>query len=86
MGVYARDGSLNVTLVDDGPPVTTSDPGPGVYARDGSYRVTVVSGGLPTDGAVIEDQTALQIPVTGTYVDTVTFTVLNNVITEITLS
>jgi hypothetical protein len=86
MGIYARDGSLNVTLVDDGQPITTSDDMDGVYARDGSLRVTIVSGGLPADGAVVQDTDVLQIPVTGNYVDTVTFTVENNEITAITLS
>lgn len=86
MSVYARDGSLNVTLKSGEQPVTTSDTSDGVYAKDGSLRVTIVSGGIPEDGAVVQDSDALQIPVTGTYTDTVTFTVSGNAVTAIALS
>jgi len=37
MGLYAPDGSINVTLADG--------TGMGVYAPDGSYRVTLVGSG-----------------------------------------
>lgn len=85
-GVYAPDGSLRVTLVDDGPPVTVSDTSPGVYAHDGSYRVTIVGIASTGGGAVVSDSDSLQIPVTGTYVDTVTFTVSGNEVTALVLS
>ncbi|WXX18566.1 hypothetical protein ROV85_16 [Pantoea phage ROV85] len=41
---------------------------------------------VPEGSAIVADGAALQIPVTGTYVDTVTFTVAGGVITGIELS
>lgn len=54
-GVYAPDGSLNVTITnDDGLNVSTNGLGKGAYAPDGSLRVTVVQfpavTGLTVDG------------------------------------
>lgn len=41
---------------------------------------------LPATAAVVYDAEALTVTVTGTYVDTATFTVVDNAITEIVLS
>jgi hypothetical protein len=46
----------------------------------------LTGGSLPATVATVADQQALQIPVTGTYVDTVTFSVAANGVTSIVLS
>lgn len=86
MGIYARDGSIRVTSVEDGLPITVL-PHPdeagriGQYARDGSIRVTVVGYQDPTEVASIRDQESIVI---GS--DTYTFTVVNGEITNIVVS
>lgn len=56
-GVYADDGSYNVTLTAGSSREVTVDNSSGVYAADGSYRVTIVAdetgGGGPVDGSAI---------------------------------
>lgn len=54
MGLYAKDGSYRVTIVEDGGlPVTINDNEAGrvgVYARDGSLRVTIVASEVELGG------------------------------------
>lgn len=57
MGLYAPDGSLNVTLTEGSSTEVTTGTGSGVYAPDGSYRVTIVGGG----GGGIGDGSAIFI-------------------------
>lgn len=44
-GMYADDGSINVTIAEGSPTTVTVDNGFGHYAADGSTRVTIVAGG-----------------------------------------
>jgi len=74
-GVYAPDGSYNVTIVADGVNVSVTN-GSGLYAPDGSLRVT------PVNGAFIVDQTEIEVDLDGTPT-TVTITVTDGVITAI---
>jgi len=64
-----------VVLTDNGAPVTP--------VNGYGEPVTIVGGDT---FAVVQDAQASQIDVTGTYVDTVTFTVAGGVITAIVLS
>jgi hypothetical protein len=73
MSFYAKDGSVRVTLVSDGQPVSTEG-GYGLYAKDGSWRVSVVGGA----GVVITD--GAEVTVGG---NTYTFTVVDGEITDI---
>lgn len=84
VGVYAQDGSLNVTLAAGAPTTITQDSGRGVLAPDGSIRVTIVS--ASGDEALVSDNMSLQVPVTGTYTNTIEFTVSGGEITGVTLS
>lgn len=58
MGLYAPDGSLNVTLTEGSSTEVTTGTGSGVYAPDGSYRVTIVAGGGSDQPALVDGSTS----------------------------
>jgi len=88
VNVLSGQVPANGAVVTDGQNTLVSNSADSVSANG---TLEVASGNLigvdldPTV-AIIGDATALLIPVTGTYVDTVTFAVSNGVITGITLS
>lgn len=73
-GLYAADGSYNVTVVDGTAFV-------GVYAPDGSYNVTVINQATPQETAralstwYVADASAAQVSLTGSTSETVLKTV-----------
>lgn len=58
-GIYAADGSYNVTIVSGGTEVSTDGGSFGIYAPDGSYRVTIVAVGPDGEGTIVQDGEAL---------------------------
>jgi hypothetical protein len=98
-GVYAPDGSYRVTVVSGGlgsdeaivqdldEVTVTTNAGKSVLGDAVVVNNQLSEVNLQSSVALVEDQDSLQIPVTGTYVDTVTFSVdLNGNVTAVVLS
>lgn len=66
----------------EGLPVTVTDGGLAVTPTNEGLPVTLVGG----TGVYIADGDALEVTVSGSYTDTVTFTIVDGEITEIVLS